>query len=92
MEYMGPVWRQNPRPEADDMPRNWFSRCGLFYLPRSGPGWLVTVAALAFCVRTFLAVDRRSHSVSDTLYGIVPFVVPALLLLHLVARSTSPRD
>ena len=38
-------------------------------------------AALAFCVNTFEAIDRHSHSVSDTFYGIFPFWVPALLVL-----------
>jgi hypothetical protein len=34
-----------------------------------------------FCVQVFVAVDRQSHSVSDTLYGVFPYVVPALILL-----------
>jgi hypothetical protein len=43
-------------------------------------------------VQVFLAVDRNSHSVSDTLYGVFPFVVPAVLLVNWVAfRTSAPR-
>jgi hypothetical protein len=49
---------------------------------------LVLLAAVS-CVQVFLAVDRRSHSASDTLYGVFPFVVPCLMLLNWVASKTS---
>ena len=51
-------------------------------------GALVLVAAL-FCGQVFWAVDRHSHSVSDTLYGIFPYVVPCLMLLNWAASKTS---
>lgn len=38
-----------------------------------------------------LAVDRHSHSVSDTLYGVFPYVVPTLILLNWVASKTADR-
>ncbi len=47
------------------------------------------VLALAFCVQVFLAVDRHSHSASDTLYGVFPFVVPTVILLNWIASKTS---
>jgi len=50
---------------------------------------VLVVLAAAFCVQFFLAVDARSHSASDTLYGIFPFVVPCLILLEWVASKTS---
>ena len=37
--------------------------------------------AVAFCVNVFLAIDRHSHSVSDTLYGVFPFFVCTFLLI-----------
>jgi len=70
----------------------WFRRYGWFHLPVSAPGVVVTVGALAFCVQVFLAVDRHSHSVSDTLYGVYPFILPTLLLLDWVAARTSERQ
>jgi hypothetical protein len=40
-------------------------------------------------MRVFVAVDRRSHSVADTFYGVFPFVVPCLIVLNWVASKTS---
>ena len=74
------------------MPRVWFRPWGWVYRPVSLPGFAVVVLALVFCVQVLLAVDRRSHSVSDTFYGIFPFVVPCLILLNWVASKTSGRE
>ena len=74
------------------MNNNWFRPLGWFYVPVSIPGAIITLLILAFCVQVFLFVDSRSHSNTDTLYGIFPFVVPALLVLDWVARrTTDPR-
>ena len=67
----------------------WFRRSGWFYVPVSVPGVIVTVGALAFCVQVFWIVDSNSHSVTDTLYGVYPFIIPTLLLLDWVAGRTS---
>jgi hypothetical protein len=71
------------------MAKNWFVALGWVYRPSSWPGYAVTAAALAFCVEAFVAVDRHSHSASDTLFGVFPFVVPAFLLLDWIASKTS---
>jgi hypothetical protein len=71
------------------MKRNWFKRFGLFYIPVSLPGCVVSILAGAFCVNVFIAVDRHSHSVSDTMYGIFPFFVCTFLLLDWIAGRTS---
>jgi hypothetical protein len=47
--------------------------------------------AVVFCVQVFLAVDRHSHSASDTLYGVFPYVVPCVMLLNWVASKTAGR-
>ena len=73
------------------MPRRWFAPWGFLYRPVSVPGYAAVMLAAVFCVQVFLAVDRRSHSVSDTLYGIYPFVLPTLLLLERIAAKTSGR-
>jgi hypothetical protein len=49
---------------------------------------LVSIAGI-FCAQVFVAIDRHSHSVSDTLYGIFPFVVPTLVVLNWIASKTS---
>ena len=69
----------------------WFRPMGLFIRPASVVGWLLCLAVLAFCVQVFAAVDRHSHSVSDTIYGIFPFWVPAFLVLGWVADRTGGR-
>jgi len=69
----------------------WFKRLGWFYIPISLPGMIVTLGALTFCVQVFLAVDRKSHSVSDTLYGVFPFLACIFLLFEWIAGRTSDR-
>jgi hypothetical protein len=65
----------------------------VFHYPISWQGFILTILALAFCVQVFLAVDGNSHSVSDTLYGVFPFVVPTFLVLGWIASKTSsPRE
>ena len=67
----------------------WFKRRGWFYLPSSTEGIAIVAGALVFCANVFFAVDRKSHSLSDTLYGIYPFFVSTFFLLNWVARRTS---
>ncbi|MGD0615822.1 MAG: hypothetical protein ABSA69_10330 [Verrucomicrobiota bacterium] len=71
------------------MKTKWFNRWGWIYYPVSVPGAVLVLAALAFCAQVFWAVDRKSHSVSDTLYGIFPFFVCTFFLLDWVASRTS---
>lgn len=71
------------------MKRAWFKPWGWIYRPISWQGILIVLLVFVFCVQVFLAVDRNSHSVSDTLYGIFPYIVPAWMLLYWVASKTS---
>jgi hypothetical protein len=76
-------------PTNRKMKTQWFKRLGWFSLPVSLPGAIITLAALAFCVQVFVAVDRHSHSASDTLYGVFPFFTSAFLLFDWIAGRTS---
>ena len=69
--------------------RKWFRPWGWVHRPASVEGAAVTILAALFCVNVFIAIDRNSHSNTDTLYGIFPFVVPTLMLLNWVASKTS---
>lgn len=69
----------------------WFAPLGWLYRPVSILGWVMTALAIAFCVNTFLAVDARSHSNSDTLYGVFPFWAPTFLLWLALASKTARR-
>jgi hypothetical protein len=48
--------------------------------------WLITIAAILFMARVFLAVDARSHSASDTLDGVFPYWGVTFLLWDWIAR------
>ena len=67
----------------------WFVAWGWIYRPVTWQGVGLVILTLLFCVQVFLAVDRHSHSASDTLYGIFPYLVPALMLLNWMASKTS---
>ncbi len=74
------------------MSDKWFSCVGWFYIPTSIPGAILWGVAPIFCATVFLAVDRHSHSVSDTLYGIFPFFVCTFLLVDWVGSRTCGTD
>jgi hypothetical protein len=67
----------------------WFKQTGLLYCPISIPGWTTTLLAFVFCVHSFRFVDGRSHSVSDTFYGVFPYWIPTFLLWLWIASKTS---
>jgi hypothetical protein len=68
---------------------NWFKKLGWLYLPIYWPGYIITLGFLTFCLHIFIFIDSKSHSVSDTLYGIFPFIIPAFLMYIWVANETS---
>ena len=75
------------------MKHQWFKPWGWLHRPTSWQGAALVVLAAAFCVHIFVAVDRTSHSASDTLYGVFPYIVPCLLILDWAAsKAGSPRD
>lgn len=67
----------------------WFRRFGWGYRPVSLEGWAIVVVLVALCVWVFVAVDRRSHSASDTLIGVLPYVAVFVGLAGWVAAHTS---
>ncbi len=67
----------------------WFKRWGWVYLPVAWQGAVLVMLALVFCVQAFVAVDRHSHSVSDTFYGAFPYVACCFLLMNWAASNSS---
>ena len=59
---------------------------------RTAPLIVLVLLTIVFCVQVFLAIDRHSHSVSDTFYGIFPYVVPSLIVLNWIASKTSSSE
>ncbi|MCB1060294.1 MAG: hypothetical protein KDB65_08680 [Calditrichaeota bacterium] len=71
---------------------NWFEPMGWIYRPRHLLGWAITLAACAACVWVFLAVDRNSHSASDTLIGVFPYAALFIIIWGWIASKTSLRQ
>jgi len=73
------------------MKTKWFKRLGWFYVPTSIAGAVAWLIGSLFCLTVFAAVDRHSHSASDTLYGVFPFFVCTFLLLDWIGSRSSDR-
>ncbi|MEK7193296.1 MAG: hypothetical protein AAB652_00735 [Patescibacteria group bacterium] len=58
----------------------WFAA----YYPASWQGWIATLVLAALLVAGFLIIDSRSHSGSDTLLGVAPFVIAIFLVFDLL--------
>jgi uncharacterized membrane protein len=58
----------------------WFKakRYGYGWYPATWQGWVVLAAAIAAMTSVFVGIDQHSHSVSDTLIGIV---IPEAVIL-----------
>jgi len=74
------------------MKLNWFKRAGIFFLPTSIAGWLILVAGIAFAVYSFIDIDSRSHSVSDTLINFVFMLLIIGAVYSLIAYFTSRKS
>jgi len=73
------------------MRKFWFKQWGWIYRPVSWQGIISTILVIFFCIQVFTAIDNKSHSVSDTLYGIFPYWIPAIGIWLWVASKTSPK-
>lgn len=67
----------------------WFKRIGWLYLPIHIAGVLVTLAAIVTCVWFFIAIDRNSHSVSDTLIKFFVYLFCTAFWWKWIADKTS---
>jgi hypothetical protein len=73
------------------MKLNWFTRRGIIYRPASIVGWLILAVALAYAVYTFITIDSRSHSVSDTMINFVFNVLLIGLIYTVIGYFTEAR-
>lgn len=67
----------------------WFKRSGIFYLPQSVVGWLILIVGIVYMIYSFIDIDSRSHSVSDTLMNFVFRFVIVFAVYTLIAYVTS---
>ncbi len=67
----------------------WFKKAGWIYRPTSIFGWVIAFFTVVLCIQVFIAVDAHSHSVSDTFYGVFPYIISYLVLAGWIASNTS---
>jgi hypothetical protein len=74
------------------MKRNWFKRRFITYVPVSIMGWLILLAILVYAVYTFIDIDSRSHSASDTLMNFAFNMLIVYIIYLIVGFLTSSRS
>ena len=57
-----------------------FKKNNWMYYPVSLLGFVIVLITLFFIIETFVFVDARSHSVSDTFYGVLPYFISYLVM------------
>jgi hypothetical protein len=67
----------------------WFKRTGIFFIPSAIAGWIILAAGIAFAIYSFIDIDSRSHSVSDTLMNFVFMLLIIGAVYSLIAYATS---
>lgn len=74
------------------MKLHWFARWGWVFRPVSLAGVVIVLGALAFCAQVFVAIDRHSHSATDTLFGVFPYFVCVFTVVQWIASNTSREE
>jgi hypothetical protein len=72
------------------MKKLWFKEksYGWGWQPASWEGWVVLLAYIIACIKTFVFLDRRSHSGSDTLINFAPlFIIYSVILLAICYKT-----
>jgi hypothetical protein len=67
----------------------WFKRIGIFFLPRAFIGWIILFAGFIYAVYSFIDIDSRSHSASDTLINFVFMLIIINAVYSVIAFLTS---
>ncbi len=71
------------------MRQRWFKKWGWIHRPANITGWVLTLVCFWLIAKVFIAVDRNSHSGSDTLIGVFPWAWIFLVTLNWIASKTS---
>jgi dipeptide/tripeptide permease len=67
----------------------WFKRIGIFFIPASLIGWIILIFGFIFAVFSFMDIDGRSHSNSDTLMNFAFMLLIIGAVYTLIAYLTS---
>lgn len=68
-----------------------FRKTGWIYLPTSISGAIISLGALAANIWFFVVLDRNSHSASDTLITLLPFMVSIWVIYGFIASNCSEK-
>jgi len=71
------------------METTWFKKFGWTYIPVHIWGLIITLGVIAADVWFFMAIDRNSHSVSDTLINFFVYFTCTAFWWKWVAEKTS---
>jgi len=69
----------------------WFKKRKFLYKPAHWVSWLLSTTLVLYCVWIFITIDVRSHSASDTLYGVAPYFLAAFFFWWAIAVLTSDK-
>jgi hypothetical protein len=67
----------------------WFKRNGIIFSPSSVIGWIILLIGIVYSIYSFIQIDSRSHSVSDTLINFVFKLLIIFAIYSLIAYLTS---
>jgi len=67
----------------------WFKRSGIVFIPGTIIGWIIFLAGAAYSVYLFIEIDKKSHSVSDTLMNFVFNLIIIWAVYTIIAFLTS---
>lgn len=75
------------------MKKLWFKakRYGYGWYPSSWEGWLCIIVYVVLMTKTAVVIDSHSHSVSDTLIGVVPLWLVYTFALILICYRTGEK-
>jgi hypothetical protein len=75
------------------MGRKWFraKRYGYGWYPSSWQGWLVLLVYLVDVIGASLLIDKKSHSVSDTLMDWFPIMFVLTIILIVICYRTGEK-
>jgi hypothetical protein len=68
---------------------NWFKRKSLIYVPVTFSGWIIVIGMFIYSVYSFIDIDSRSHSVSDTLMNFAFKIVFVFIAYFIIGFLTS---
>ena len=70
----------------------WFKKFGWLYMPIHFIGWIITLTSVGTAIWFFMAIDKHSHSVSDTLINFFVYFTCIAFWWKWIAEKTSLGD